>query len=62
MKRNPFIVGLILLTFFVIFFLTNIIGPLGLFLTLAYILSIGFWSYPLINNETLGSKKRKVQV
>jgi FHS family L-fucose permease-like MFS transporter len=28
MKRNYFIVGLILLTFFVISFLTNIIGPL----------------------------------
>ena len=28
MKRSYFIVGLILLTFFVISFLTNIIGPL----------------------------------
>ena len=28
MKRNYYIVGLIMLTFFVISFLTNVIGPL----------------------------------
>lgn len=32
------------------------IGLLFLFITLAYILSIGFWSKPLINNETIGRK------
>ncbi len=31
-------------------------GMLFLFLTLGYILSIGFWSKPLINNEIIGSK------
>ena len=34
-------------------------GMFFLFLTLAYILSIGFWSKPLINNEIIGSKKAK---
>lgn len=32
------------------------IGLLFLFITLAYILSIGFWSKPLINNETISMK------
>jgi fucose permease len=31
-------------------------GMFFLFVTLVYILSIGFWSKPLINNETIGSK------
>jgi len=38
------------------------IGMLFLFLTLGYILSIGFWSKPLINNQTIGSKKQEPQV
>lgn len=70
MKRNPLIVGLILPTFFVISFLANIIGSLApdtikafvLRLTLAYLPSTGIRGHPLIHNETLGSKKRKVQV
>ena len=33
-------------------------GMIFLYLTFGYILSIGFWAKPLINNETLGSKKR----
>jgi len=36
-------------------------GMFFLFLTLAYILSIGFWSKPLINNEIIGKKKNPVQ-
>ena len=36
-------------------------GMFFLFLTLAYILSIGFWSKPLINNEIIGKKKESVQ-
>ncbi len=32
-------------------------GMLFLFISLGYILSIGFWSKPLINNELLGKKK-----
>jgi fucose permease len=35
-------------------------GMFFLFLTLAYILSIGFWSKPLVNNQTIGSKKNRV--
>lgn len=31
------------------------IGMLFLFLTLGYILSIGFWAKPLVNNKTIGS-------
>ncbi len=31
------------------------VGMVFLFLTFAYILSIGFWSKPLINNKTVGS-------
>lgn len=31
-------------------------GMYFIFITLAYILSIGFWSKPLINNEIIGSK------
>ena len=34
-------------------------GMLFLFITLSFILSIGFWSKPLINNETLLSISRK---
>jgi len=34
-------------------------GMLFLFLTLGYILSIGFWARPLITNETISSKKQK---
>jgi FHS family L-fucose permease-like MFS transporter len=33
------------------------VGMLFLYLTFGYILSIGFWSKPLINNEIIGSKK-----
>ena len=36
-------------------------GMFFLFLTLAYILSIGFWSKPLINNEIIGKKNLPVQ-
>jgi len=36
-------------------------GMYFIFLTLAYILSIGFWSKPLINNEIIGSKKIETQ-
>jgi FHS family L-fucose permease-like MFS transporter len=51
MKRNYYVVGLILLTFFVISFLTNIIGPLvpdmirgfGLSLTLVALLPFAFF-------------------
>ena len=32
-------------------------GMFFLFITLAYILSIGFWSKPLVNNEIVGIKK-----
>ena len=32
-------------------------GMFFLFITLGYILSIGFWSKPLINNELIGKKK-----
>jgi fucose permease len=32
-------------------------GMFFLFITLAYILFIGFWSKPLINNQTIGQKK-----
>jgi fucose permease len=32
------------------------IGMLFLYITLAYILSIGFWARPLINNQTVGGK------
>ena len=35
------------------------LGMVFLFLSLGYILSIGFWSKPLINNETIGQKKRE---
>jgi len=34
-------------------------GMLLLYITLGYILSIGFWSKPLINNETISSRKTK---
>ncbi len=34
-------------------------GMLFLFLSLGYILSIGFWSKPLINNEIIGQKKNE---
>lgn len=34
-------------------------GMLFLYLTFGYILSIGFWSKPLINNEIIDLKKRK---
>ncbi|UAY55331.1 MFS transporter [Arachidicoccus terrestris] len=33
-------------------------GMIVLFLTMGYILSIGFWAKPLINNATIGSKKK----
>ncbi|MDH3708962.1 MAG: MFS transporter [Cyclobacteriaceae bacterium] len=32
-------------------------GMIFLFITFAYILSIGFWAKPLINNQTIGSNK-----
>ena len=35
-------------------------GMFFLYLTLAYILSIGFWARPLIANETIFSKKKKL--
>jgi fucose permease len=35
-------------------------GMLFLYLTLGYILSIGFWAKPLITNETIADKKRKL--
>jgi fucose permease len=35
-------------------------GMFFLYLTLGYILSIGFWARPLITNETLADKKRKL--
>ena len=34
-------------------------GMIFLYLTLGYIISIGFWSEPLVNNETISLKKRK---
>lgn len=37
-------------------------GLFFLFITLAYILSIGFWSKPLINNETIGKKNSATPV
>lgn len=33
-------------------------GMIVLFLTMGYILSIGFWAKPLINNATIGNKKK----
>jgi len=33
------------------------IGMMFLYITLGYILSIGFWAKPLINNETIKTKK-----
>lgn len=38
------------------------IGMLLIFLTLGYILSIGFWSKPLINNQIIGSKKEEAKI
>jgi len=37
------------------------LGLTVLYLTLGYILAIGFWSKPLINNATIRLKKRKAQ-
>lgn len=37
-------------------------GMFLLYLSLGYILSIGFWSKPLINNEIISRKKRKLSV
>ena len=71
MKKNYFIVGLVLLTFFVISFLTNIIGPLipeiissfklsltlVSFLPFAFFVAYGFMSIPAgIMTEKLGGK------
>jgi fucose permease len=36
-------------------------GMLVVFLTLAYIISIGFWAKPLITNATIGSKKKTAE-
>lgn len=36
-------------------------GMFILYLTLGYILSIGFWAKPLINNETLSRKKKIIE-
>ena len=36
-------------------------GMLFLYLTLAYILSIGFWARPLITNATISLRKKKVE-
>jgi fucose permease len=38
------------------------VGLFFLFITLAYILSIGFWSKPLINNETIGKKNAAIPI
>ena len=35
-------------------------GMFFLFITLGYILSIGFWSKPLINNDFIGRKKTEI--
>jgi len=32
-------------------------GMMFLYVTIGYILSVGFWAKPLINNETIKSKK-----
>jgi len=37
-------------------------GMLFLYLTLAYILSIGFWARPLITNATISLRKKKAEV
>jgi fucose permease len=37
------------------------IGMLVIYLTLAYIISIGFWAKPLVVNATIGSKKKKME-
>ena len=37
-------------------------GMIVLFLTMGYILSIGFWARPLINNATIGNKKNNNDV
>lgn len=37
------------------------IGLLVIYLTLAYIISIGFWAKPLVVNATIGSKKKKIE-
>jgi len=34
------------------------VGLLVIYLTLGYLLSIGFWARPLIANATIGSKKK----
>jgi FHS family L-fucose permease-like MFS transporter len=34
---------------------------LFLYLTLAYILSVGFWARPLITNATISLKKKKAE-
>jgi fucose permease len=36
-------------------------GMLVIFLTLAYIISIGFWAKPLITNATIGAKKKAAE-
>jgi fucose permease len=36
-------------------------GMSMLFLTMGYILSIGFWAKPLINNATIGGNKNKIE-
>ena len=36
-------------------------GMFFLYIPLCYILGIGFWARPLINNETIPSRKRKEQ-
>jgi FHS family L-fucose permease-like MFS transporter len=36
-------------------------GMLFLYITLGYILSIGFWSKPLINNETISLKRKRAE-
>ncbi len=71
MKKNYFIVGLVLLTFFVISFLTNIIGPLipeiihsfklsltlVSFLPFAFFVAYGFMSIPAgVMTEKFGGK------
>ncbi|MDF1551134.1 MAG: MFS transporter [Bacteroidales bacterium] len=36
-------------------------GMMFLFITLGYILSVGFWAKPLVNNKTINLRKKEVQ-
>lgn len=77
-EKNYFVVGLIMVFWFMISFITNIIGPLivgwlgdmlglrtGMLficLTVGYIFSIGCWAKPLVANKTVSLKKEKKNV